>query len=859
MMTSLNAALLFIALAGSSAVSAAQEARSRDPAQLFSDLRSEVAELRQRGGGEKSAFPAQPANGLVECLPDVEGKSSGQFVQYIYNQLYRWSIVPVGSRYCVFLWHPLNRSLSPDEARDLLDASRMEFPVHPSKSVSPTNKPLMLPGGATPKISFPHDYNPDAPAGTNSDVLDQSGPQASGRIQVPDQRVALSSSQFPYNAVSLVLFDQVNGSAVQVTPYVFMTAAHVVVNKETKVHYTGGIVYPSYGMPAPTAGLEIADLSYIPAYFPGGNEAQRTAHDVGFIRIASARPLPIYPPIYVINSARDVAASRLDLCPYGNPATDPFVLGAPAASWFNGFHWPACDYLLAGNVITETVGYPDSVRGASNTNPTRAYRDSLGFIAGSRTENYLYELFHYCPACTPFTGLASKVSSGDSGGAVFGAAYNGSYFQYVLLGIISSEVVSAPTGMPELSALAAGSFDYNQTYVTSELIWTPALLIDISAPIDGGSYNFNAIPNFRASAGSLTDSIRWSSDIDGYLGTGGDISVAGRLSIGSHTITASIETTGVSGDAIRRDIDPASVPVKTVHIIVGGTPPVPTFEISPTVVLIPATEVQGEFTYEWNAPGYTSLDLQNSTNGANWAPVPPLNVPSSFSVTQSIEVGTTYRFRFLPHGDSSTVLGTLEVKGVRAPLPVFVANPEHITTNGASGNTTLSWNAPGYSGIDWCGSVNDGDWGCGSLTTPAVGSTVVPVPVGTKYGYRFYPSGSPNQGGTFNLLGELFVDAMAIGSVSFMAHPTHVVVPSGGTFGNTILTWNAPGYLGLDWCGKVNGGPWTWGGLSTDAAGKVTVPVPVGTTYGYRIYAPGQAASCSASTMLADLTVEASH
>jgi hypothetical protein len=285
---------------------------------------------------------------------------------------------------------------------------------------------------------------------------------------------------------------------------------------------------------------------------------------------------------------------------------------------------------------------------------------------------------------------------------------------------------------------------------------------------------------------------------------------------------------------------------------------IPTFGITPDKVQVPAYLQDGPFTYEWHAPGYSSLDLQSSINGGPWQPTPPINVPASGQYSDRIGSGTTYRFRFLPHGDSTNVLATLTVSGVTAPSPVFAANPVHLVTNAASANTLVNWNAAGYGMIDWCGSINAQDWQCGQLTTAASGSTIVPVPVGTTYSWRFYPHGSPHQGGTEQLLGELTIDCVSNSPPTFVANPAHMVVPADGSEGDTIITWNAGAYAQIDWCGKVGDGPWTWSGLSTPAVGNTTVVVPIG-TYGYRFYAPGTATDCPASGALGELSVDATH
>jgi hypothetical protein len=77
--------------------------------------------------------------------------------------------------------------------------------------------------------------------------------------------------------------------------------------------------------------------------------------------------------------------------------------------------------------------------------------------------------------------------------------------------------------------------------------------VTIDAPAPGASFASGATVAFSGSAddaedGDLTASLAWSSDRDGSLGTGGDVSSS--LSDGAHTVTASVEDgEGLAGSA----------------------------------------------------------------------------------------------------------------------------------------------------------------------------------------------------------------------------------------------------------------------------------------------------------------------
>jgi hypothetical protein len=72
--------------------------------------------------------------------------------------------------------------------------------------------------------------------------------------------------------------------------------------------------------------------------------------------------------------------------------------------------------------------------------------------------------------------------------------------------------------------------------------------VEITAPASGSVYNQGETINFTGTAtdtedGSLTSSLSWTSSIDGAIGSGGSPSTS-SLSVGSHTITASVTDSG---------------------------------------------------------------------------------------------------------------------------------------------------------------------------------------------------------------------------------------------------------------------------------------------------------------------------
>ena len=86
----------------------------------------------------------------------------------------------------------------------------------------------------------------------------------------------------------------------------------------------------------------------------------------------------------------------------------------------------------------------------------------------------------------------------------------------------------------------------------------------ITSPADGASFVAGTSVSFAGSAndaedGNLTGSLSWTSSLDGNLGSGGSFSTSG-LSVGSHTITASVtDSGGLSGsDSVAITVTPAS-------------------------------------------------------------------------------------------------------------------------------------------------------------------------------------------------------------------------------------------------------------------------------------------------------------
>jgi hypothetical protein len=165
----------------------------------------------------------------------------------------------------------------------------------------------------------------------------------------------------------------------------------------------------------------------------------------------------------------------------------------------------------------------------------------------------------------------------------------------------------------------------------------------------------------------------------------------------------------------------------------------------------------------------------------------------------------------------------------------------------------VTWNAPGYSALDWCGKVGSGAWQFSGLQTAGSGSVGVPLPPNTTYSYRLYDAGAASNCPGTGIVASLVITSTQGAAPTFSVNPSHVVVPLGQMSGSFQMTWNAPGYPSLDLWGKTNNGPWQFG-LTIPASSATGQPINVGTTYGYRFYPHGDS-----THLLGELSVTASH
>ena len=160
-----------------------------------------------------------------------------------------------------------------------------------------------------------------------------------------------------------------------------------------------------------------------------------------------------------------------------------------------------------------------------------------------------------------FSGTASDTEDGDLTGSLSwsssldGAIGSGGSFSTSGLSEGSHTITASVTDSGSLS----GS-DAITVTITPPANNAPS--VSITAPSDGSSFVDGTSVSFTGTAsdtedGDLTASLSWSSNLDGAIGTGGSFSTS-SLSVGSHTITASVTDSGsLSGsDSVSLTITP---------------------------------------------------------------------------------------------------------------------------------------------------------------------------------------------------------------------------------------------------------------------------------------------------------------
>jgi hypothetical protein len=230
--------------------------------------------------------------------------------------------------------------------------------------------------------------------------------------------------------------------------------------------------------------------------------------------------------------------------------------------------------------------------------------------------------------------------------------------------------------------------------------------VTIASPVDGATVLTGTQMSFQASAsdpedGSLTDGISWASNLDGALGGGG--SFTNVLSIGTHTITASItDSRGASSTA--------SV---TVSVTASNSPPSVSIT-SPTDASRFKTRDQISF-----AAAATDAESGGLSGSIEWSSSIDGPLGTGGALTTRLGEGTHTITASVTDGGGLTTSTSITVSVTDTPPQVFVTSPGPGTAFHSGDEISLQGNATDFddgdltASIEWSSSL-DGYLGTGA-------------------------------------------------------------------------------------------------------------------------------------------------
>ena len=263
--------------------------------------------------------------------------------------------------------------------------------------------------------------------------------------------------------------------------------------------------------------------------------------------------------------------------------------------------------------------------------------------------------------------------------------------------------------------------------VTGESACTPgntAPTVSISAPADGSQFDEGASISFSGTAtdaedGTLTGSLSWSSNLDGAIGSGGSFSTV--LSVGTHTITASVTDSGglTGSDSITVTVNPNTAPTVTITAPADGS----------TFVSGSSVSFAGTATDAQDGTLTGSLSWTSSLDGV-------IGSGGSFSVVLS--VGTHTITASVTDSGGLTGSDAIAVTiAVNTPAAVSITAPADGSTFNEGSSVTFSGTATDDFDGDLSGSLSwtsdlDGAIGSGgsfSISTLSLGSHTITASV----------------------------------------------------------------------------------------------------------------------------------
>ena len=613
---------------------------------------------------------AQPANAITQQgsnLNDGLSSTGGDYQQWIFDRPYAWRVNDLGDgTACITLLLPLHGELSLANATLLLRASQARFIPWIAKEHggSESQRPKLASQGE-PSIPLPPGQvfarvTPIELEGTRNDSVVNGG-YTSGvwdddRIEVAPPANRGSA----FDLVSLVRLRDASdvrtgvpiGSAIQISPYAWLTSAHVAFDGNTAA---SGLDLVAGGYSA--SDLDSLNLVYLVTPWVVLKRSQWPNAPIAdiaavFSSEAIAPPSGIYPILR-------------------------YTTQAPLSNQYIGF--------FAGAV---SAGYPAMVRGQRN-NPRRMYKDAFfgWFIT---------------PWDQPGAGIYNTTGGVSTGGQSGSGLWQNLPSGANLWGVIKGGELYGPipggsiTDFASAVPLGLG----NRSFVETAVAWVPPFTWNLFGLRNGLLLDLSTYTQFRADAGADTANLVWRSNVDGVFGTGGSFPSAGKLRTGVHNLTISV---GGSKEAPKAAADEAAKTgpaFRSLNIVVAGP--------SGRIMLPGLTSPQARC-YVDLVSGQCSLDLAWTSEGGSQAAIyrrlgsaEPTLVANGRTGSRSLSLGVGEYVFELFNDTARAVLIDRKSVSVRVPSGSLSLSPSafceldpNLTGTRNTCQSTISWTTEG--------------------------------------------------------------------------------------------------------------------------------------------------------------------
>ncbi len=386
-----------------------------------------------------------------------------------------------------------------------------------------------------------------------------------------------------------------------------------------------------------------------------------------------------------------------------------------------------------------------------------------------------------------FAGTASDTEDGDISGSlawtssIDGAIGSGGSFSTSALSIGSHTITASVTDSGGLS----GS-DVIGITITAP---NTAPTVTVTAPADGSSFDQGTSVAFSGTAsdtedGDISANLAWTSDLDGSIGSGGSFSTS-SLSVGAHTITASVTDSGGLSDS-----DQISVTINAVGG--GGTQLWMSFRSNTSVPGVGTVADEDIVSYD-ETTGVWTLEFDGSDVGlggleiSGMALLPSGDIVMSFTAAGTVDgitVDDSDILQFTPTSLGSTTSGSFAMYFDGSDVGMS-SNGEDVDGISLDGSGNLLISTVGTLNANGVSQVRDEDV---STFVGTLGST-------TSGSFTLLFDGSDvDLGGagaddldaiTLTSGGELLFSTVGTFSVTGLTGPDEDVVEFTGTFGSS--------------------------------------------------------------------------